>query len=389
MKLKAKIALLLMVFLICGGRAVNVYAQGQCSWHLNKSAATPDFSSKESFRRGYQAIRSVEQASDYIKKALNANRITQPNFKSEVLRFEKAMIPYLDRFSVSLLINFLEILVRAKVVHLETATLETINLTLSQKIPETKIKRLPQLLKSFEDLMTRPSESVLKQIELKFTSEIERLNENNLYWILKSFARLDYKPSSQFLQAWFKQVEAKVSSLNEGHLSGILFSFYLMQSWESVERFVSLVPSSTWQTMAQQGTKINNSQISLASMYLELVLNRPNTNLKAFRQYFTENVIEPNSGSWLEFEVQMYLTSLNLKYIQEYKTKPGFYVDFFIPEQNRIIQVDGNQHYIKSLNSKTSEVIHRQRPQDTNIDEMLKASGYIVERLDIESVKNL
>src|SRR5690606_6668091 len=131
----------------------------------------------------------------------------------------------------------------------------------------------------------------------------------------KSFARLDYKPSSQFLDSWFKQIELKTSSLHEGHLAGILFSFYLLKSWDSVERFINLVPKQSWQQIALQGTKINNSQISLVSMYMEVVLQKQTESLQVFRQYFNEHVIEPNSGSWLEFEVQMYLTSKKLKYI--------------------------------------------------------------------------
>lgn len=368
--------------------SLSAHAQGQCSWHLTKVSLSHDFSSKESFRRSLESIRSVDQASGFIKKALQAEKLSHPSFKSEVLNLEKTITPYLDRFSASLLTNFLEVLVRAKVVHLETSTLEAINLTLVNKISETKIKRLPQLLKNFEELMSRPSEDILKQIELKITSEMDRLNENNLYWVLKSFARLNYKPSPHFLDVWFKQVELKSQSLNEGHLSGILFSFYLMRSWESIERFVDLIPMNNWQQIALQGTKINNSQISLVSMYMDVVLKKRIPELQLFRQYFSENVIEPNSGSWLEFEVQMYLTSKKLKYIQEYKTQPGFYVDFFISEQNRIIQVDGKQHYIKSVDSQNLEV-QELRPQDKNIDEILKSSGYKVERLDIERVKSL
>ena len=67
-----------------------------------------------------------------------------------------------------------------------------------------------------------------------------------------------------------------------------------------------------------------------------------------------------------------------IKFVTEYKTKAGFYVDFYVPNKNKVIQADGPTHYIKTVVE--GLIVEEQRPQDGLMDDVLRALGYSVER---------
>ena len=97
-------------------------------------------------------------------------------------------------------------------------------------------------------------------------------------------------------------------------------------------------------------------------------------------------MVEKPKGAQSEFEekVEMGLAMSGIDYETKFKTKPGFYVDFFIPEKNRIIQVDGPSHFIKEIVD--GVFVENQRPQDLLIDEVLKVFGYQIKRQSYRTI---
>lgn len=358
-----------------------------CVQYLGSNAMPVHFQVRDAraFRSIQKTLDTPQRAAEFIKY-LTSKRVLGPSYRKEMPQFEKTMTQFLRDLEPVQIENLLRGLALTQHRHMGKDFLSQLEQSIILNSEKINAKQMSSFMSLIAKTLSRPSENFLEFWSVRTISQLHEMNPPHLTASLYGLASMGIKPSPIWMAAWLKEAQNKIESYNNQSLANTVYALNLLRAFESLETFVSKVPEKKWSDI-KEGLALHRRQLSLTVMYMDIVLNKQIEVLNQFRHDFKELVDPPQTGSWLEFEVQMYLTSKNLKYIEEFQTEHGFYVDIFVPTQNRIMQIDGPGHYVKSETPSGKTFVSR--PQDLNIDEILRASGYKVERLDVEAVRGL
>lgn len=113
------------------------------------------------------------------------------------------------------------------------------------------------------------------------------------------------------------------------------------------------------------------------------------------RYYEDTSNNSPKGKSKQEEDVGKILTSLGIKYEREYRIGDNDYrYDFFLPNHNCLIEVDGQQHFEinsrfhgKNQDETAKQKFQNQKRRDDEKNQLARRSGYKLIRIDHE--KNL
>ncbi len=296
--------------------------------------------------------------------------------RSGLYELEKRSIPHLEQLDVFHQEALLRLFSQSYHKDLSADFVLGLQSSLRNTVSKMKARNLSAIVYLMGKLSIRMSPEVLNAIQLKAVEKIEDFSPQNMSNIVYGFSLVDVKPTNDFLKAWrdrYKQIYPQFENLN---IANSLFSFYLMGSAEMVKWFVRATPEPRWAAFKAISERRQISQVFEYYFKVHQYVLQP---IIRFKGHFNDLAKKPSGAATeLEIKVGMVLALQGLDYEEEYKTSPGFYVDFFIPELNRIIQVDGPGHFIKELVNK--QLIEIQRPQDLLIDEVLTAYGYNIRR---------
>lgn len=292
----------------------------------------------------------------------------------EIEKMSVLYFPDLDIYHEDVLVR---LFTRVRHYRLESKFILAFQSAILKKASSYKDRNIASLVYLFGRLRVRPSPEVIKAFETMFIEKADTFLPQNLSNIIFGFSLVGVQPSFEFLEAWRNRYKAIHSEFLPLNIANSLYSFYLMGSAENVKWFVRATPEARW---GEIKNKSERRQISQVFEYYNTVHNYVLRPIIRFKGQFRDLVEAPDSNSSSEFEetVEMGLAMSGRDYEKEFKTTPGFYVDFYIPELNRIIQVDGPSHYIREFVN--GVWVETQRPQDLLIDEVLSKYGYEVKR---------
>ncbi|MGH1468950.1 MAG: hypothetical protein ACRBBP_08750 [Bdellovibrionales bacterium] len=304
---------------------------------------------------------------------------------SHIRIFKRGIRKWLSQISADHLMKVFIIIREGGLYHLEYEFLKSFEEAIGLKLDEFSGGQLATIVNLFGKVKTQPTESFLKRLEDALLEKTIELDVKNLVEILSGYAHLGVKPSRVSFRVWFEKLKNEIEGMGPRHLSELLYSLNLMKEFESLKGFLRVVPEATW---AEFRAPSHIRILSLIEQYSRVVLRVNLLELAPFKGAFKELVKSPSQESQLERDAAFIFDAEGVVYLREFQTTPGFYVDFYIPAKNRVVQVDGPHHYIISYEK---DLLRKLRPQDILIDEVLKSHGYEVERLsdfDIQKRKD-
>ncbi len=246
----------------------------------------------------------------------------------------------------------------------------------------------PQDLSSFiffvGKLGIKPSSDFLNEFQKVSVQKIQEFEPKMMSTFVFGFGQLGVKPTEDLLKAWRERYKKIFLDFDKVNIVNSIFSFYLLGATEMVKWFARATPESQW-SLLKNKDHIERRQVSLVFEYYLRVHTLALKPIQRFQGHF-KDLIKPSARqiSEIEGQYEMRLAISGVDYEKEFKTLPGFYLDFYIPEENKVIQIDGPSHFIQELTDGT--FVEFQRPQDNLMDEILRSYGYRVKRVSYKSL---
>lgn len=338
-----------------------------------------DLSTSLGFNSG---LSGIADASDYKKFILKLNqfrysqRDKQSFVRSGLYELQNMSTEYLqdiDPITVEILLRFMS---KAGKIELTSEFAHNVEVHYLSNLSALEARNISAVIYLFGRLRVKPSDAFLEVIQNEFIKKIDTFNPQNLSNIVFGFGSMGILPKDSFFKSWRERFEVIHADFLPLNIVNSLFAFYLMGSIENVIWYVNAVPNDYWESVLK---KSEIRQVAQVFEYYERVLNIVLKPLLKFKDQFRKLIEKPiNSQSDFEKKFELALALSGRDYEVEYKTIPGFYVDFYIPEINRIIQIDGPSHFVRELQE--GLWLERQRPHDRLIDQILKTYGYDVQR---------
>lgn len=383
--LTQKISILVTAFVISLLFSISSHAV-QCGSFLrvlptkNLIVRHPDkvSSTMDKIESGQEARKFVEElAISIASRKLKVRPI-------QARKFETQIIPYLKDFKFIHFELALRIMQRARHFHLSEAFMVEFEKRALEQGNKFKYRNLSQVIFLLGKLQNRPSSKFIKEWEDLMVSQMENFEARNLVTVMSSYAALGLTPGSAFLKSWRAKVKQDISAFNEQEITNTLYALYGAKLFDVLVEYLEVVPKKAWDSIEDVRQQ---RQLSLVHQYFEVVRGEDLKALRRFKGVFKATVEKPKKPSSLEEDVVIIFMMRGDDYSQEHQSTPGFYVDIYVEEGNRIYQLDGPKHFIVFYENGLK--IEIQRPQDGLMDEVLTAHGYKVIRWSYKKINRM
>lgn len=310
--------------------------------------------------------------------------VRKPFIKSGLIDLENISAPFLAEISIQARERLLKVMslnlhvVRSVnfLVSLENATLKD--------LPTMKAEELSGFIFLMGKLRLKPSDSFLEVLSFEVVNKIKDFQPRMMSNLVFGFGQLGFKPNDDLLKAWRERYKENHLDFDKVSIVNSIFSFYLMGSSEMVKWFARATSEEKWKSIKNKD-HIERRQVSLVFEYFFRVENYVLKPIQRFQGHFKDLIrVSGRQTSEIEDQYEMRLAMSGVDYVKEYQTIPGFFVDFYIPAENKVIQIDGPSHFIKEV--KDNEFVEFQRPQDDLIDKILRSFGYQVKRISYKKL---
>jgi very-short-patch-repair endonuclease len=370
---------LTVVLILFGFHSQKAYSM-ECGHFLDGQKNTSKLVDRSDFFQGLNEINSKTKYIGFLNKFLESilsKKINEKHIVRIVAGLERRSVQYLLDLNLSQIEFLLRLFVKANRKYLSEDFLRTVEAAIISKIEVLNPHQAAQFVYLFGRLSVRPTPSFLDSILSYSTKDMDHFTAQNLSNSLFGFGLLSYSPGAEYLKKWFERFNEIQDEFSTQHLSNSVYSIYLLKEWGLLKSVLQVLDSSVWLSL---NTSVERRIISQVYNYAKIVLNIDFIQIQKFEKDFFELIEKPQGEtSDLEQAYELRLSLSDIEYEQEYKTSAGFYVDFYIPSQNKVVNVDGPSHFIKVFDGQNFSEI--QRPQDHLIDDLLRASGYNVVRI--------
>lgn len=228
---------------------------------------------------------------------------------------------------------------------------------------------------AFSHMRIRPPAAFNAKWQAACVKSLARFDSQSVANALYAMAVLAIEPTAEFTSTWLQVFTglAQARKLVPQDVSNSVFSFYLLKNPQACRVLLAAIPKELWsKTISREDEVI---QLVLPYLYFKTVMKIDIAQL-ALRPLDSLRFESSDRRSHLEEQVAADLTARGANFQAEYRTRPGFIVDFFISRFNLIVQADGPFHYIRDLGGDEF-----QRPQDLRMDEILRTFGYTIQRI--------
>ncbi len=348
------------------------------------SGSSPFYRSISEVKRGFKQINSDESARLFVDKLHRSVFEQSSNFDLSYLKKKliRDLTPYVESFGLKRVNKTLDLLVKIDEFYLNRVFMEKVESAAFHVGEKTNVLHFARLFEAFNRLRVAPSDKFLNDFENVMLEKINRFSPSFLKSIVFSYGSLGIKPSDQFMKEWFEVFERKVSSFNSKQLAGALYGLHLLGNQAYLESFIEAVGSDRFKVFMLDDTSIRVG--SIVREYTMTVWGKDYKELQQFEGLFQKVTDKPTAESGLESKASGVVRSWGVKYSREFQTTPGFFVDFFFPTENKILQIDGPLHF--TARYVNGERVLRLRVKDELMDQVLRAYGYKIERWNVDEV---
>ncbi len=353
------------------------------------AASKPDISTEAQFNAQLGLVVDAETLMSFIEvlkpKARKYSANDKKNFvRRGLVEIESLATSITDRIDHDTRLDILRIFIALRynsvsvrfVKALERATIQDISTNDLNESDLEDSEALSSYIFVMSRLRLKPTSNFIKFVERQFISNPHLYSSNQLSSLMLGLTSLGVKPSALFLQSWQDRYIEVKSTFHSKNTANSLYAIYLLGSAEMVSWFVQNTAKEAWDKIDNE---IERRQVAQVLEYFNKVHNISLQPIADFEGQF-KALVRRRQGrpSVDEARLSQVLTTVGTDFVSEYQTDPGFIVDFYLPEHNQIIQVDGPSHFIKIMEK--FRWIERRRPQDTLIDEVLTHYRYNVRR---------
>lgn len=226
------------------------------------------------------------------------------------------------------------------------------------------------------ELQLSPGQEFMAAWEKRALATMNQFKPVDLTNSMKSLGRMGHKPSRAYLSAWESQVLTRVKEFRAIDFVQGIFGLYLAGELSITPQLAAHIRR---QSLSGYNAK-SAAQLGQAYLYWKKVGHLEITELEVFA--IALQTFDPSDRETeLERKTRAFIESNGFSVVSEYRTEPGFVVDFFAEKENAVIQADGPLHYWHDFEG-------RELPStgDLRIDEILKAYGYKVLRIKYTQV---
>lgn len=365
-----------------GVRSCNFYLDSQSTQNL-------DLSSSQTIKSRLNNIESEVELSLYLKTVIRKSRSIRGAARIRFLKYgSDLLLEKIERYSSQLdnreLLEVFEFFEAYRFRKITPKFLKNIESTLVERIEEFSLNEMSAIILHFGRLRVRPSTVFLVNLQNHIRLGNSEITSTHLTSLIQGFGLMNHAPEKMFMVWWRRNYSILRLDFKLQQLSNSMFGFYLLRQWSDIKFVSTSLAPKVWRSYLftnDNESSVAAKQIALIDQYFRAVFDSPIPNLpeSLFNNLFATLNKKPRSAETsLETQVGGYLAMDGIKFVTEYKTKAGFYVDFYVPNENRVIQADGPTHYIKTVVD--GVIVEEQRPQDGLMDDVLRALGYSVDR---------
>lgn len=358
---------------------------------VSEKTTTPKIMDHKHFMQALNEINNSKKLRGFIHEMIAVTKRLRPKDKKQ---FNKAGFKALEVVSLPLL-ESLDVLSRESLfrifLYFRHHEISVEFISELERVTELQYQTMPtRNLAAYVQMMgkmgIRPNARLLGLIQNEFINQLGVSDDEYLVQhmasIVHGFAIMNVTPSDLFLKAWQKAYISKMHLFTTTNLVNSLFGFYIFGAHDLVVWLVHATPQYQWNKISKD---VEVRLISMVWEYYDKVLAIPLDPLASFEGEFlrlTNNTKMGSSNLEKKFEFKLALSGVD--YEREFQTDPGFLVDFYLPETQEIIQVDGPLHFIREIVD--GQWVETQRRQDQLMDDVLNFYGYKVRRVDYHSI---
>lgn len=332
----------------------------------------------------FRDMKTQEKAESFVDKLHESLGDAHLDLSYLKRKFIRDVTPFLGDFGLERLNKTLNILVKIGAIHLNNDFFTALKLSALKNIETHKSFHLVKFLEMMAKLRVAPGVDFLIKWEHQMIIKKRSFTTSTLTSVISSYGSLGFSPGLLFLKEWKEVFEGKISKFTPRQIANALYGVYLLNNKPLIEHFIKEV---TWEQFGELlKDPVHARQASIVGLYMDRIWDVRPLKMSMFIGKFKSNVGRPDRKSELENKMAGALRNLLTVFEREYSSEPGFFVDFYIPAENKIIQTDGPLHYVVTYIN--GEKIRTLKVKDVLIGQILKSYGYIVERLDHNQVNN-